>query len=255
MLARNAALALLFVAAPGFPALAQAPGNLSEINFEQPKPGMTKQYEAGRKKHMAWHKAQKDTWAWYVWEVLSGENAGSYIIGTFQHTWKDFDGREKMLGADLADYEVNVGPSTAHTIVRYYAERPDMSLSPTTAASTPAPMISVSLFFIKPESGNDFVEAVKKINEGIKKTNYPVAGPSRWYQLVNGGEVPLYVLVGDRANWAAFQPNDKTLDAMMEEAYGKEQGAAILASGRKAIRMQTVSAHKYRPDLSYIPAK
>ncbi len=102
---------------------------------------------------------------------------------------------------------------------------------------------------------NDFIDAVKKVNDGIKKTNYAVAGPSRWYQLVNGGEVPTFVLIGDRANWAAFQPNDKTLDVMMGEAYGKEQGAAILASLRKTFRSLSNSIYQYRPELSYLAPK
>jgi hypothetical protein len=255
MSAKSAVIGALCAMAPVFPVLAQPSGTLAEIVFQQPKPGMNQQYEAGRKKHFGWHKSQKDTWAWYTWEVISGDNTGSYIVGTFQHSWKDFDGRDKFIQADVADSAANIGPSTAHTAVRYYVERADMSLSPSTPGSTPAPMVSVTAFQLKPESFMDFIEAVKKINEGIKKTNYPQPGPSRWYQLINGGETPLYVLVGDRATWAAFQPNDKTLDAMMEEAYGKEQGAAILASGRKAIRSQNTSASKYRPDLSYIPAK
>jgi hypothetical protein len=255
MSAKRAVLGVLCAMTLAFPAFAQQSGTVAEINFQQPKPGMTKQYEAGRKKHMAWHKSQKDTWTWHTWEVVSGDNSGTYIVGTFQHAWKDFDGREKFLQADQADLEANVGPSVAHTASRYYVERPDISLNPSTPTSTPAAMVSVTSFLLKPESVNDFIDAVKKINEGIKKTNYAVQGPGRWYQLINGGEVPLYVLVGDRATWAAFQPNDKTLDAMMEEAYGKEQGAAILAAGRKAIRSQTTSASKYRPDLSYVPAK
>ncbi len=74
-----------------------------------------------------------------------------------------------------------------------------------------------------------------------------------WYQLVNGGESPHFVLVGDRANWASFQPpTDKILDSMMEEAYGKEQGGAILSALRKAVRSTSTEALQYRPDLSYV---
>jgi len=61
-------------------------------------------------------------------------------------------------------------------------------------------------------------------------------------------------LSADRANWAAFQANEKTLDAMMEEAYGKEPGAAILASLRKAVHSVSSRTIKYRADLSYVPA-
>ena len=254
MRAKSAALGVLFAMVPMFPVLAQQPSSVVEISFLQPKPGMTRAYEAGRKKHMAWHKSQKDTWSWFTWEVVSGEGTGSYITGTFQHAWKDFDGREKFTQADSVDFEANVGASVAHSSTRYYVQRADISLS-TAASLSPAPMTAVTVFALKAESVNEFVEAVKKINEGIKKTNYPQAGPNRWYQLLNGGEGPQFVLVSDRANWAAFQPNEKTLDAMMEEAYGKEQGAAILASLRKGIRSTTTQANKYRPDLSYVAPK
>jgi hypothetical protein len=65
----------------------------------------------------------------------------------------------------------------------------------------------------------------------------------------------MFILAGGRENWAAFAPNEKTLDQMMEEAYGKEQGAAILASGRKAIHSTRTETLKYRPDLSYVAPK
>jgi len=41
---------------------------------------------------------------------------------------------------------------------------------------------------------------------------------------------------------------------MMEEAYGKEQGAAILSALRKAVRSTLTEALQYRPDLSYVAA-
>jgi hypothetical protein len=52
---------------------------------------MSQQYEAGRKKHMAWHKSQNDPWSWHKWEVLTGPNTGSYVVGTFGHNWKDME--------------------------------------------------------------------------------------------------------------------------------------------------------------------
>jgi hypothetical protein len=251
---KSAVLGVLFAMAPVFPVLAQ-PTNVAQIVIQQPKPGMAKQYEAGRKKHMGWHKSQKDTWSWATWEVVSGDATGTYVVGSFGHAWKDFDGREKFEQADLADMATSLGPSVASTVVRYYAERADLSQNPSTATSTPAPLISVTSYLLKPESVNDFVEAVKKINEGIKKTSYVTSGPSRWYQLSSGGEGPLFVLVGDRTNWAAMQANEKTLDTMMEEAYGKEQGAAILVSLRKTFRTIRSAVYQYRADLSYTPPK
>lgn len=251
---KSAVLGALFAMAAAFPALAQ-PANVTIIAAQFLKPGMTKQYEAGRTKHMGWHKSQKDAWSWYVWEVISGDNTGAYVTGSFGHAWKDFDGREKFEKADDADVAATMGPSVARATLSYWTERADISQSPSTPGATPPPLTAVTTYHLNPDSVNDFIDAVKKVNDGIKKTNYAVAGPSRWYQLVNGGEVPTFVLIGDRANWAAFQPNDKTLDVMMGEAYGKEQGAAILTSLRKTFRSLSNSIYQYRPELSYLAPK
>jgi len=247
------AFGALFMLAALIPVLGQQPGEIAEIHINRIKPGMTQQYEAGRKKHMAWHKSQNDTWSWYTWAVVTGEGTGSYVIGTFEHNWKDLDGREKFIQADGADAQANMGSFLAGEEQSYYRYRADLSRSQETLP--PAPLISITHFMLKPDGTNDFIDGVKKVNEGFKKTNFPQAGPSRWYQLVNGGEGPHFVLVGDRSNWASFQPpTDKTLDSMMEEAYGKEQGAAVLSSLRKALRATFTAALQYRPDLSYVAA-
>jgi len=248
---RTTVLGVLLTSVAAVPALTQEPGKLAEIHINRVKPGMTQQYEAGRKKHMAWHKSQKDAWSWYTWAVITGEGTGSYVVGSFQHNWKDLDGREKFTQIDSTDAQASMGASLAGDEQSYYIYRDDLSSGP--EIFPPGPLISVTHFMLKPDALNDFVEGVKKVGEGIKKTNYPVTGAAHWYQLANGGASPHFVLVGDRANWASFQPaSDKTLDSMMEEAYGKEQGAAILSSLRKAVHSVYTEALQYRRDLSYV---
>lgn len=251
---RNAVRAVLLVLLLAVPALAQPAGDVAIVNTHAPKPGAGEKYEAARKKHMAWHKTQKDPWTWLTWEVVSGEASGTYYTGSFGHAWKDFDAQEKFEKADNADFDKGIGPTLGRSFSSYYRRRADMSLTPPSAAP-PSPYTLLTFFSIKPEAVNDFVDAVKKINEGIKKTSYRQAGPSAFFQLVNGGEGPTFLLAGGRENWAAFAPNEKTLDQMMEEAYGKEQGAATLASLRKAMRSVRTETIKYRPDLSYIAPK
>ena len=252
MLKRKNVGAVLVALLLALPALAaDRAGDLAIINTHTPKAGATEKYEAARKKHMAWHKAQKDPWSWLTWEIVSGEASGSYYTGSFGHAWKDLDGQEKLEKADIADFDKGIGPTLGRSFTSYYKLRPDLSLSPP-SAEPPSAYSVLTFFLLTPDGGNDFLDTVKKINDGIKKTSYPQSGPSSWYQLVNGGESPMYVLSGGRANWAAFEAPGKSLDQMMEEAYGKEQGAAILAKGRKAIRSQRTETIKYRPDLSYV---
>ena len=73
--------------------LAQTPQVVSEVHITMPKAGMQAQFEEGRKKHSAFHAAQKDTWKIYVWEIVSGERTGAYMQATPGHNWKDFDDR------------------------------------------------------------------------------------------------------------------------------------------------------------------
>jgi hypothetical protein len=254
MLKRSSVVVLLAVLL-AFPALAaDRAGDLAIINTHTPKPGAEAKYETARKAHMGWHKAQKDPWSWLTWEIVSGENSGTYYTGSFGHAWKELDGQEKLEKADEADFAKNIGPTIGRSYTAYYIHRLDLSVTQPTG-DPPTPYSVLTFFLINPDGVNDFVDAVKKINEGIKKTNYRQQGPSTVYQLVNGGEGPMYVLSGGRENWAAFAPNEKSLDAMMEEAFGKEQGAAILAKGRSAIRSSRTETLKYRPDLSYVAPK
>ena len=225
--------------------------NLCEIHINKVKPGMTRQYEEGRKKHMMWHRKQNDTWSWFTWEILTGENTGSYVIGSFGHQWSDLDGRTQFEAADSADAMSHMGAYLESEMQSYYRFRSDLSLG--NPSQQPTPLGTVTHYILSPEGLNDFVESVKKVGEGIKKTKYPMSGATYWYQLINGGDSPHFVLVGERANWAAFEsPTDKTLDAMMEEAFGKEQGAAALSNIRKAIRRVSTEAVRYRPELSYV---
>lgn len=87
-----------FVCVLGFAVLAAVatpaqdkPGTLAPLEFQKPKNGMVKQYEDGRKQKAEWHKQQKDPLPLYVWEVMSGDDTGTYIVGRLNQHWADLD--------------------------------------------------------------------------------------------------------------------------------------------------------------------
>ena len=244
-------MAALSLSLVPLPASAQAPtGNVAHIFRNSVKAGSQAPYEQGRKKHMEFHRLKGDAWAWFTWETLTGDNTGQYVIGSFGHAWKDFDGRRKFDAEDLVDAAASMGGFEVASTQAYYVFRADLSVAPP-PTSAPAPFSQVTHFYLSPEGVNDFMDGIRKVNEGVQKTKYP--SNAAWYQLFNGGEGPEWVLVAARASWAEFAPPEKTLDAMMEEAYGKAPGAAALASLRKAIRYTRSEILQYRPDLSYVP--
>ena len=72
--------------AVGSPVVAQEkPGTIAQVVVTRVKPGMGKQYQEGRKRHMAWHKQQNDPWSWHTWEVTTGPGSGSYLSISFGH--------------------------------------------------------------------------------------------------------------------------------------------------------------------------
>ena len=247
-------LAALILLVPAVPAVAEGGGNVAEIHIQTPKPGMGPKYQAGRKKHMGWHKRQKDDWSWTTYEIVTGDRTGSFLTGTFGHDWKDFDAREKMNVADGADAEKTMGAAVASESMSYWTVRADLDLAPP-VAGPPAKYLVVQHFFVKPEAVGEFVAGVKKIRDAIKKTNWPQKGASRWFQLGNGGAGPHYVLASDRADYASMAPPEKPMDAMLEEAYGKEEGAAVMAATRKTFVSLSSELLQHRPDLSYAAPK
>ena len=238
---------LLFLSAS---VLAQSsPQVVSEVHVTSAKPGMTAQWEAGRKAHSAFHAAQKDTWSVYIWEFVSGERTGSYMMASPGHNWKDFDAREAFNKLDAPDVAKNMEPSSGGTVTSYYVFRDD--LSQTKPPATPSKMRTTATYTLIPEHLNDFIDAVKKINTAVLKTSYPVK-PSRWYNLANGGDAPTFVLVTDRASWGDMEAPDKKLEEALKEAYG-DTGPQVLDQLRRSCRRITTEMSVYRADLSYIP--
>jgi len=230
--------------------LAQSsPQIVSEVNIAMPKPGMNAQWEAGRKEHSAFHAAQKDTWNIFVWEITTGERTGAYMMASPGHNWKDFDAREAFNKLDAPNVQKTMGPYTGASGTAYFVYRPELSL--TKPPATPAKMRTSSTYTLIPEHVNDFLDAVKKINAAIQKTNYP-AKPSRWYSLANGGEVPTYVQITDRDSWSDIEPPEKKLEDALKEAYG-DSGPQLLDQIRRSSHRIVTEMSVFRPDLSYMP--
>jgi len=161
---------------------AQNVNNVCRVYFSTPKPGMGQQYEVGRKKHMQFHRGQKDTWTWNTFAIETGDNAGTYVTSSCGHAWKDFDEWEARIGkADTADGATNLTPYVQSGRNGFYVYRSDMSLAP--ANQPPAPMTAVTVFVLHPGAGPDFIAAIKKVNDALgKQADWPKT--SGWLQLV-----------------------------------------------------------------------
>jgi len=234
--------------------------SVAQIFFEVPRQGRSNEFEQGIKRHVAWHKANHDKWTWQTWEVVTGRDTRSYIMGTFGHRWEDFDGREQFNESVTGDFNKNVGATLNSFSNTFYVLRTDLSLSP---EPNPQPKyLQVNIFAVRPEGAREFSQSIRKMNAALTKTNFTsesflspnsAGGHSRWYFMTNGGEGPQYVLVTDRNSYQDFRPVEISLDEVMEKVYGKEEGDAVMSNVRKTFTHVSSELLRYRPDLSYNP--
>src|ERR1700732_889157 len=241
----------LLMAASG---LAQEkPGNISALEFQTPKNGMVKQYEEGRKQKAEWHKQQKDTQPLYVWEIVSGDQTGTYIVGRLGQHWADFDKPSVPEQADIDEFNKVIGTYVQSLVTHYSALLPKVSKPPD--STVPSKFSEVITFRVRPGKGDDFRSAMARITEAIEKTKWPVH--YLWYALASGGTVPTYVLILPRANWADFEdkPDVKPFPEMLKDAFGQAEADSITKRLDSSIESETSEIVQFRPDLSYLPSK
>lgn len=227
-----------------------AQNTVVEVHRITPKAGMRAQLEAGRVKHMAWHKQQGDTWAWHVWEVTTGPETGSYIVGSPGHQWQDLDAwAAKMAKGDAADAAVNLAPYTASSTMSYWVMLADVSRPP--APGGQPVMATFTTYHLKPGKADQFREALRTIKGALEKGNFP--RHSIWYVLANGGPTGTYAVLTPRASMAEMAPTEPSLRNVVEAALGRTATDAAFDSFNDAVESGTSELLSFRLDLSYLP--
>jgi len=251
-LTRVALPALLALSIAGTASAQQPVGTIVQVTRQKVAPGMAQKYEAGRKKHMDWHRKMADPWTWTIWEVTTGPDSGSYLVTTPNHQWQDFDTwNAKMAEGDGADAALNTVPAVASAETSYWALMPDHSLGG--ATGDVPPMATLSIYYLKPGAGPKFTRAVRKMTDALKKGNW--AGSRYTYVLANGGEVPAYALFIPRKNMADMQLPDPSLPSVVEKELGREEADRVWADMWDSVSRITSEMLVHRADLSYAPAK
>ena len=239
--------------AVGFLGAQEKPGTIAALEFQKPKNGMISQYESGRKQKAAWHKQQNDPLPLYVWETLTGESTGTYVVGRLGQHWADFDKPAISDEADVAEFEKVVGASVESIVTRYYEFMP--KISNPTADKLPSKFSEIITFYIRQGKSSDFRSAIERVFEGGTKTKWP---PNYyWYELWSGGPVATFVLVLPHNKWADFEdkPEVKPFREMLKDAFGQEEADSIVSRIDGAVQKETSDIVQFHPVLSYMPAK
>jgi len=232
----------------------EKPGTIAALEFQKPKNGMVPQYEVGRKQKAAWHKQQNDPLPLFVWETLSGDNTGTYIVGQLGQHWADFDKPAIPDEVDRAEFQKVVGTYVDSVVARYYDFMPKVS-NPPSGATMPSKFSEIISFQVRYGKGSDFRSAIGRVYEASQKTKWPIN--YEWYELANGGPTGLYVLVLPHNNWADFEdkPDVKPFRDMLKEAFGQAEADSIVDRIDHSVEKETSEIIQFRPDLSYLPGK
>ncbi len=225
------------------------PDRVCEVNVTTPKDA--KQFEAARKKHNEFHKAEKDKNSIVTWAITTGPNTGKYLTATCGMTWKEMDGQDAFDQRDQADREKTLVPTIASTEMSYYVYRPELSSAGAPDAKE-AKMMTVVHYFLKPAGVPQFNESLKRINAAIAQAKWP-GKPIRVYSLVSGGVGPHYVIVTDRNGYADMQGPEQPLMDVLKQVYGNDD--KTLQNLREAMDHTMSELMEYRADLSYTAAK
>ena len=230
------------------------PGNIAALELQKPKNGMVKQYEDGRKQKAEWHKQQKDPLPLYVWEIMSGDDTGTYIVGRLNQHWADFDKPAVPDQADLDEFNRVVGASVQSVVARYYEYLPKVS-SPPPDSKAPAKFNNIITYHVRYGKDAEFNSLLAKITEGIQKTKWPVN--YLWLALANGGPTGTYVLVIPHTSWGDFEdkPDMKPFRQMLTDAFGEGESDSIIKRLDSCVDGATTGIDRFRADLSYLPSK
>lgn len=225
------------------------PDSVSEVLRQKIRPGTVQDYEAARKKHMGWHKAQNDPWAWEVFEVMTGPDTGSYVISSGDHQWKDMEAWvAKMADADAADSRASMGPYIAGTEREYWTQLNAISRLP--SSDIQYPLITITTYHVKPGSDAALRTAVAKVNAALDAGKFPLR--TIWYVLTNGGPSPTYAVVAPREGLGAMAPSPSLLE-VIEKQLGKPDADAVLKSFYDNVVSANTELLRLRTDLSYLP--
>jgi hypothetical protein len=246
---RNTLVALIAALAVLSSTRVQAQNVVARTYRFTPAAGKTAAFEQALKTHAAWRKQAGDPWDWSVYQVMTGDHTGSYMVRSGGHTWADLDAYDAGFGPKgSARFQANVAPllasmtswvTVSDTVHRHLPESADGYA-----------IISLTTYHIKPGKGDQFDAAVDAYAKAGAKGGTP--GRYAWFNTVNSGPGGTRGLAVFHKDWASFAPRQPSLGKATEDTFGHELADQIYRDLLGSISYTESLIMQYRPDLSVI---
>ena len=204
----------------------QSPGQFARIVVIQPRAGQATEFTAGYKRHLLWHKDNKDPWTWHGWTFVLGERIGQFMDGTFGHAMTDFDHAVNPV-ADAADNSQNVAPHAEFVSHGIYERLETASAG--IMLPDASPYMVLNTYTVAPGQEAAFEAAIIAFSR--RAGNKPLS----WYKLRVGGPIAQYLLVRPAQS---FSGSGLLGDIALPPGLVQQARSELL---------------RYQPDLSYVP--
>ena len=230
----------------------QKPGNLILIGELTPKPAAVQQFEQGLKQLAAWHGSIKDPQSRAVFQQITGEKRGTYLIVLRGMHWADLDSSTPSDEQEQAEFSKAMGDTVAKHVVRTYEEIPKLGHSGSPARNRPAKYYEIDTFHVPLGKQDRFAAAVARFREAFEKTKAP--GDFICSALSEGGQFGTWELAFGHDTAADF--GGPPPDEILKNAFGSTEADSIVREFSDLTGgFFTEEVVQFRPDLSYFPGE
>ncbi|HJN67821.1 MAG: hypothetical protein V1257_08780 [Candidatus Neomarinimicrobiota bacterium] len=244
MIKRSIIIAALLLWCNGV--IAQNDPSIVRVVTITPKPGMNTDLEKGLKDHNdKFHK--RAGYEVYTWQIISGDDYGSYLRATGRKNWKDFDNEDDP-PEDAEHWNKYVTPYVEESTGQEYWKRYSNLSYNGLADNSSSEMSNVTFFSIRDGYASEFLELqaqAKEANENTKrKSRYS------FYRRVNGGDMMEMGTVTAVNSWADMESTGMTFGDRINKVHGKNAWDKWIATFQKVVEKRETQMRIYRPDLS-----
>lgn len=230
----------------------QKPGDLILIGELTPKPASIQPFEQGLKELAAWRGSIKDPQSRAVFQQITGEKRGTYLIVLRGMHWADLDSSTPSDEEEQAEFSKAMGDTVASHIVRTYEEIPKLSHSGSPARNRPAKYYEIDTFHVPLGKQDRFAAAVARFREAFEKTKAP--GDLICSALSEGGQFGTWELAFGHDTAADF--GGPPPDEILKNAFGSAEADSIVKEFSDLTGgFFTEEVIEFRPDLSYFPGE
>lgn len=202
-------------------------------------------FEEGYRRHLEWHAAHNDPLVWYAWTIDSGPRKGDFVDGTFGATFDGLDSRVDLSG-DGADFVRNVTPHVTALNIETWTLWASPSTAKPLEERQPGAELDVFLLQVDPGESASFEAAVER----LAKSKRALAKLS-WYRAARTDNLPTYMLLLTRKNWADVEAAGPTFAEMLSNAY--DSTPSQVSDVLRHVRTICAETWDYEPRLSLTP--